>query len=280
MSNRFFYSIYMKNTDTILGAFGVLGIILLVMFAISGSANNRNAEEVVLDSDATVEEVKLTDAEVEQTEEVLVSQENDEITLNADGLRDGVTNLFNTTRPADNATGFTQSDTEVALNGNIGDEETINDSSTGSGGELRNNAKVEEQNVSDTTDVEPEETLATTVEDEEVDIAVNDDKKPGRISKFFSGLFGGDNESSDNVGGSAEDLDDEMNNGDNNVMAPGSYVVKSGDNLWDILRTSGMTSAQTANYINDLRGDRSAMTDAGITSGNVDLIYVGQVLNL
>ncbi len=244
----------MKSTDTILGAFAVLGFALLAFFAFAGSTN-----DTVINTD----EINL------ENEEVLTPDQSDEDVLSESE---------------------TQAETlanELAAN-NLVDEldpqtlrNSVQDFLEGNNTELQQqvlgstNLGVETQ-VSADDEATTEELEESEVTEEEVELKADE---PGKIRQFFGGLFSGDdNEESvaENVGGSNEDVivDEEV------LVMEGSYVVKAGDNLWDILKAQGMSNADTANYINGVRGDSSAMNDAGITSGNVDLIFPGQVLNL
>ena len=280
----------MKSTDTILGAFAVMGFVLLGVFAFAGSTTDSAIDTDELDVDSQeilmVEEDESEVVELNNEDNIEVAINNDEETLDTltnelvarnlisdldpESIRTGVANFLQNGNPA----------TRQEVLGAVGlaDEEVV----LYEGGEevevaVETVEVAEEVEVADTDNEETE--VAAEVEIEEVEVV--EPKEPGRVSKFFSNLFDKDEVNNTdefaNVGGTTEDT---TNVNDNSPMVEGSYVVKSGDNLWDILKSSGMTNAQTADYINGLRADTAALNSAGITSGSVDLIFPGQVLNL
>lgn len=71
-----------------------------------------------------------------------------------------------------------------------------------------------------------------------------------------------------------------------NGAAKVTYTVKAGDNLWNLMEASlssstsaSSTDAGLATITNALRAQDAGSLDAmGITSGNIDLIYPGQVI--
>jgi hypothetical protein len=271
----------MKSTDTILGAFAVLGFVLLAFFAFAGPTSNSELDTSQLtqqDEDLlTTTNDELTEEEIvtlEDEDEIAVPIENDEAVLDEvteqltqtdllagvtpEEIRSGVENFLQGTDPSareELIDTLTSEDSEVEINVS-GDEQK--------------EVEIESEELTD----EVEEELADSIEAEtEID---TEQSRPGRVSQFFSNLFGGDNEDDNDIadiGGSTEDA---VNDSD---MTIDSYVVKSGDNLWNIMKTElDYTDAQAATALQNLNtGDYD---DLGLTSGDEDLIFTGQTLDL
>jgi hypothetical protein len=274
MSNSFFYnSVYMKSTDTVIGAFGVLGIVLLAVFAFAGSTSDQEVnmntadtgnEEVLVDATTADEEV-INPEVATKTEEVVVAPENDEAVLNLSDLSNRVSNIF-PANPDTDLTLETTTDSEVAV---------VDETATNSTQEV----VIDEPAAGEDIVLESEEADTQVLDDKEVVTEVDSSSdEPGRISKFFSNLFGGDDNNDSDVGGNSED---EVDDDSVDISAEGTYVVESGDTIWDILTTDlELSNAQAATIINDMRTDSNMASQFGVTSGSVDLIYVGQSLDL
>lgn len=268
MSINFFYNLaHMKSTDTIIGAFGVLGIVLLAVFAFAGSTSDQevnintadtDTEEVLVDT-TTSEEV-LNPEVATETKEVVVSAENDEAILNLSDLSSRVSNIFPANPGSEAVVENDGSLTEVVVveESNVPTQVVVDETVTVN----------EEVVVVDTAEGTESEQESVIAEDSSTD-------EPGRISRFFSNLFGGDD--ARDVGGNMED---DVDGKGLDISSEGNYVVQSGDNIWDILTINlGLTNGETATIINDMRADSDKASQFGVTSGSVDLIYVGQTLD-
>jgi len=290
MSISLFYSIrHMKSTDTILGAFAVLGFVLLAFFAFANPTNESELdttdlatedEEVLVADGDTDSETELTDVD---NEVELENTSDDPVDLLTNEL--AASNLVDDLDPAS-----IRASVEEFLQGPNGEDM----SNQVLGLNNTNPNDVSEEELTNVTEVEVEDAIAETeaeVElendlDQETELVANsDDDEPGAISRFFGNLFGDDdNDVPANVGGNVEgEADVEVTDADSVEVVNDSetYTVTAGDNIWDVLITDyGYSTAEAGNAINRMRNDSSLAEDFGVTSGSVDLIYPGQVLNI
>ena len=278
----------MKSTDTILGAFGVMGILLLGVVVASSidtaevevdPSVTDNETEVALESDP--EELLPAQEEVKSNETVLgESNNNFDITRWQDY---GITNqeLLALVDSNDNNLALNDVDESVLveleqlLNSNL--QETRLDFKQQNSDEVvlsESSNEAVETNVDDNQVNQESVEVEVNTADNEDQLAVEDDvaeptDRPSRVTSLFDRLFG----DSDNVdvGGTLEGGSDDQ------VLSTDSHVVESGDNIWDILTTDyGLTNAEAAGVINQMQLDPESF---GVTSGSVDLIYPGQVIN-
>lgn len=306
----------MKSTDTILGAFGVLGIVLLgVVVASSMDTTDREIDPLVVDESS---EVLLNPSETEsdQAEVVVTNQESNEIILGSKNenfdlskWQDyGITNqeLLALIDSSDNRISFNNVDQSIItelenLIGNNHESEQYKFKQQNSD-EIKLGSNVEKETVVSINDQVNKEIINEPAEITPVDVDSQTDDvdqvsqlegERSRISAFFDNFFGGNDQNNNDgrdIGGTNEDSsvdssvggnDDESDLiSDNRDDDQEQLVVRNGDSVWEILINQGLSQGQVADVINDMRTDSSMAKNFGITSGSVDLIYPGQVLNL
>ena len=240
------------NTDSIIGALGILGIGLLIAFVIMKPNDDNVKNPIGINNDENEElqqEIDRLEKEVNLAAKDLETISGEKVVI--DNNLDQTTTLDNSAKSVPKATTKTLKlnvKTDVkpeAKKTTVNSEITINNKSP-----------------------QPEATSAKSTLDKNVNSKT---EKKG----FFQNLFNRDKNKTPNVGGS---LEDPTINSENDKLNEAKIVVKSGDNVWNLLIGSGATEAEAAGIINALQN--SDMTKYGITSGSADLIYPNQVLDI
>ena len=122
-------------------------------------------------------------------------------------------------------------------------------------------------------------------DDEDEVLSPGEGKENGFV-KIIDFVTGGDATDGDELDDDTELLDDEDDDEgfdieDLDIENDDVITIVAGDTIWDLMIESGMSPVEAASAIATARTlGSSSLMDLGISSGNIDLIYPGERINL